>query len=134
MGTEQTRQLIEDYYAASAAGDRDRLAEMLAENVVWRPAETVPIGPQEGRRIVSSIVSGKGREKMFDMDTFNLTVHKKVVDGDTAIVLQAISAKTAAGNQYDNEYCWVYTVEDGKIATITEYVDTLKASRVMGWS
>lgn len=134
MSTEQTRQLIEDYYAAAATGDRDKLAEMLTEDVVWTPAETVPIKAQQGRRVVSSIVSGRGRENMFDMDTFSLTVHRKVVDGDTAIVLQAISAKTVKGNQYDNEYCWVYTCRDGQIAAITEYVDTLKASRVLGWS
>ena len=134
METEQTRKLIEDYYAKAAAGDRDALAEMLTEDVQWRAAETVPAEPLQGRRVVSSVVSGRGREKMFDMDTFELDVHRKIVDGDTAVVLQAISAKTRDGKQYDNEYCWVYTCRDGQIATIVEYVDTWKAAKVFGWT
>ena len=133
METEQTRQLIEDYYAASAAGDRDRLQGLLAEDVEWIPTKTVPAKPQTGRRIVSSIASGKGREMMFDMSTFTLTRHRTLVDGDTAVVQQAISAKTTDGKQYDNEYCWVYTCKDGQIAKMVEYVDTLHASRVFGW-
>jgi uncharacterized protein len=134
METEQTRKLIEDYYAAAAAGDRDALAAMLTEDVQWRPAETVPAEPLQGRRVVSSVVSGRGRERMFDMDTFRLDVHRKLVDGDTAVVLQAISAKTLDGKQYDNEYCWVYTCRDGQIASIVEYVDTWKAAKVFGWA
>ena len=82
---------------------------MLTEDVEWRVAETVPAKPQQGRRVVSSVVSGRGRVQMFDMDTFKLTVHRKLVDGDTAVVRQAISARTNEGKQYDNEYCWIYT-------------------------
>lgn len=133
METEETRRLIEEYYATLPTGDRDKLASMLTEDVEWRPAETVPAEPLHGRRVVSSVVSGRGREKMFDMDTFTLTVRKKVVDGDTAVVQQAISAKTVDGKQYDNEYCWVYTCRDGQIARMVEYVDTKKAAGVFGW-
>ena len=134
METEQTRELIERYYEAAAAGDRDALATMLTEDVEWRAAETVPAKPQQGRRVVSSVVSGRGREQMFDMDTFKLTVHRKLVDGDTAVVRQAISARTNDGKQYDNEYCWIYTCRDGQIARIEEYVDTWKAAKVFGWA
>jgi ketosteroid isomerase-like protein len=94
----------------------------------------VPAQPLQGRRVVSSVVSGRGREKMFDMDTFTLTVRRKIVDGDTAMVQQAISAKTLDGKQYDNEYGWVYTCRDGQIASIVEYVDTWKAAKVFGWA
>ena len=107
---------------------------MLTEDVEWRAAETVPAKPQQGRRVVSSVVSGRGREQMFDMDTFKLTVHRKLVDGDTAVVRQAISARTNDGKQYDNEYCWIYTCRDGQIARIEEYVDTWKAAKVFGWA
>jgi ketosteroid isomerase-like protein len=134
METEETRKLIEDYYAAAAVGDRDKLSTLLTEDVEWRPAETVPAKPLQGRRVVSSVVSGRGREQMFDMDTFTLTVRKKTVDGDTAVVQQAISAQTRDGKRYDNEYCWIYTCRDGQIASIVEYVDTWKAAQVFGWT
>jgi ketosteroid isomerase-like protein len=133
MDTEETRTLIEEYYATLPTGDREKLASMLTEDVEWRPAESVPIKPLQGRRPVSSAVSGRGREQIFDMETYKLTVRKKVVDGDTAVVQQAISARTVDGKQYDNEYCWVYTCRDGQIARIVEYVDTRKAAQIFGW-
>ena len=70
----------------------------------------------------------------FDLkQPFALDVRKMVVDGDTAVVQQRITATTKTGNAYDNQYCWVYTCRDGKIAQMEEYADTLVASRAMGW-
>ena len=34
---------------------------------------------------------------------------------------------TAGGRPYENEYCFVYDLEGGKIRAIREYVDTEKA-------
>ena len=40
---------------------------------------------------------------------------------------------TNNGNDYANEYCWVYTCRDGKVWLLEEYADTLHAGRVFGW-
>ncbi len=42
------------------------------------------------------------------------------------------SATTLQGREYVNEYCWVYTCRDGKIARLEEYADTLYTARVFG--
>ena len=73
-------------------------------------------------------LSGARSEK-----TFQLKIHRMLADGDTAVVQHSISAKTREGEQYDNEYCWVYQCRDGKIAKIEEYADTHKAARIMKW-
>jgi hypothetical protein len=31
---------------------------------------------------------------------------------------------TKTGKPYDNSYCWIYRLADGKIKEITEYLDT----------
>ena len=133
METEDTRRLIEDYYATLPTGDREKLASLLSEDVEWYPPESAPIGPFKGREAVTAELAGDAPKKLFQMRTFRLTVRRIVADGDTAVVQQAVSATTRAGTQYDNEYCWVYTCRDGRIARIVEYADTHKAAGILGW-
>jgi ketosteroid isomerase-like protein len=133
MTTEDTRKLIENYYATLPTGDREKLGALFSEDVEWYPPETAQLGPFKGRASVAAELAGDTPKKLFSMRTFKLTVHKTVVDGDTAVVQQAISAQTRDGKQYDNEYCWVYTCRDGQIARIVEYADTRKAAGIFGW-
>jgi ketosteroid isomerase-like protein len=109
------------------------LASLFTEDVEWVPPESAPFGPVRGREAVAGELAGDTPRRMFKMRTFSLTVRKVLADGDTAVVQQAISAETRDGQQYDNEYCWVYTCRDGRIARMVEYADTHKAARIMGW-
>jgi ketosteroid isomerase-like protein len=48
-----------------------------------------------------------------------------IAEGDYVVVQQHASGrKTKTGNPYNNTYCLVYKVVDGKIKEITEYCDT----------
>src|SRR5882762_354672 len=48
-----------------------------------------------------------------------------IAEGDYVVVQQHASGrKTKTGNPYNNTYCLVYKVIDGKIKEITEYLDT----------
>ena len=134
MRTEETRALIKTYYETLSTGKRDKLASLLTEDVIWNPPESAPIEPIKGRDAVTAELGGDTPRRIFDMKTFRLTVRRILADGDTAVVQHSISAKTREGEQYDNEYCWVYQCRDGKIAKIEEYVDTLKAARIMKWA
>ena len=39
---------------------------------------------------------------------------------------------TKAGPRYDNQYCMVYRIENGKIKEIKEYCDSTLVERVLG--
>ena len=133
MQTEETRSLIKTYYETLPTGDRKKLASLFTEDVVWYPPQSTPIEVIEGPEAVAAELGGDTPKKLFDMKTFRLTIHRILADGDTAVVQHAISAKSKDGEQYDNEYCWVYQCRDGKIAKIEEYADTLKAARIFKW-
>ena len=133
MQTEETRALIDTYYETLPTGDRKKLASLFTEDIVWYPPQSAPIGVIEGPEAVATELGGDTPKKLFDMKTFRLTIHRILADGDTAVVQHAISAKSKEGEQYDNEYCWVYQCRDGKIAKIEEYADTLKAARIFKW-
>jgi uncharacterized protein (TIGR02246 family) len=131
--TEDTRRLIDDYYATLPTGDRTKLASLFTEDVEWIPPESAPLSTIKGREAVTAELGGDTPKRIFDMRTFRVQVRKVVADGDTAVVQQTITAQTRDGKPYENEYCWVYTCRDGKIARLVEYADTRKAAQIFGW-
>ena len=135
METSETRQLIESYYQALTSGDRAGVAALVADECRWIPPATAPFPPVEGGEAVVAELTGDVLRRTFDLSQpFALEVRSMVVDGDTAVVQQRLTATAKeTGQAYDNQYCWVYTCRDGQIVNMEEYADTLLASRVMGW-
>ncbi|HEY1176051.1 MAG TPA: nuclear transport factor 2 family protein, partial [Phytomonospora sp.] len=54
-----------------------------------------------------------------------------VADGDTVVVESRGCVTTVRGDLYDNQYCLVFTLKDGKITAQREYADTLLVDRVL---
>jgi hypothetical protein len=130
METEATRSLIQQFLTARSAGDVAAMDALLTEDAVWRLPQSATFGPFEGRAAVAKALGGVSAS-IFDPATVKRDVRKVVVDGDTAVVQQRLTATTQKGKEYANEYCWVYTCRDGKIALLEEYADTLYASGIL---
>ena len=134
METEETRTLVKKYYDALPSGDKAAIAALLTDDCEWFPPETAPIEPVKGADAVATVFSGSLVKDTFDMSKpFNLEVRSMIVDCNTAVVQQRLTATAKNGAPYDNQYCWVYECRDGKIARMEEYADTLLAGQVMGW-
>ena len=135
MSTEATRKTVEAFYSALTSGNRKGVRELLSDDCVWVPPSTAPFGTVTGGDEIAAELGGRVVKRTFDTSKpFALDVRRIVADGDVAVVQQRLTATAkATGQHYDNQYCWVYTVRDGKIVHMEEYADTLLASRVMGW-
>jgi ketosteroid isomerase-like protein len=135
MTTETTRTLIGDFYAALQKGDRSRLLELLAPDAVWIPPVSAPIPRTEGAEAITDALGGQVVRDMFDLSQpFGLEIRRVLADDDVAVVQQRITATAkATGLPYDNQYCWVYEVRDGRIVLMEEYADTIVAGRAMGF-
>jgi ketosteroid isomerase-like protein len=131
MDTQATRDLVEQFLTARSAADVEGITALLADDAVWQLPGSAAFGPYEGRAAVAKALTGVSGS-LFDASTIRREVHKMIVEGDTAVVQQRLSATTLKGREYINEYCWVYTCRDGKIARLEEYADTLHAARVFG--
>ncbi len=131
MKTEESRQLVLDYYAAIASADPTKLEEILADDVVWAPPQSAPIdGPFHGRDTVLKAM-GESGGRFFDMASLEMTTHKIVADGDSVVVLQHLSGKAVNGRDYSNEYVWVFTCEGGRIVRMDEHTDSLRFHRIV---
>src|ERR1700730_9042485 len=66
------------------------------------------------------------RPIMAEMESMGSShIDNVIAEGDYVVVQQHASGrKTKTGNPYNNTYCLVYKVIDGKIKEITEYLDT----------
>ncbi len=132
MDTEATRALVQRFLDARAANDAAGIDAVLADDAEWLPPPSMGLGSFKGRETVVKALTGGAIGKLLDVATIKRDVHKLIAEGDTAVALQRLTATTVKGDAYENEYCWVYTCRDGKIARLDEYVDSFKAAKVFG--
>ena len=134
MGTDTTRAVVEEYYRV-VGRDRVRLLELLDPEVTWTPPPGAPIASLRGAEAVADTLGRDFVKKMFDLSKpFAIEIRRLVADGDVAVVQQRLTGTAkATGAAYDNQYCWVYTVRDGRIVDMEEYADTMVAARAFGW-
>ena len=57
-------------------------------------------------------------------DRYRASAQRIIADGDYVVVQARGEATTKDGSPYNNEYCFVYRMENGKIREVTEYLDT----------
>lgn len=58
--------------------------------------------------------------------------HRFIADGDHVAVEARGGMVTKAGLRYDNEYCLIFRLENGKIVEVTKYLDSALCLSVIG--
>jgi uncharacterized protein len=130
--TQETRQLIQRFVQAHEHGDVQAIRELLADDVTWQLPPSAGVGPFTGAERVAAALAGAAADNWLDTSTIKRTVTAIIADGGTAVSLESKTATTHRGEHYANDYCWVYTCRDGRIARVRNYTDTLHADRVFG--
>jgi ketosteroid isomerase-like protein len=132
MDSDSTRALVEKFLVARAANDAAAIDALVSDDVVWAPPVGAGMGVIEGREAVVKALTGGAVGRILKIDTIARHVHKLVVEGDTAVAFQRMTADLVKGGTYENEYAWRYTCAEGKVSRLDEYADTLHAFRQMG--
>ena len=70
-------------------------------------------------------------QKFFDLSTMKVEVKWIVAEGDKVVIRQHATAKAANGNDYENEYVWVYVCREGKIVEIEEHTDSQRFKEIV---
>ena len=60
------------------------------------------------------------------------TAHLIIAEGDHVVVEVRGSVTTRSEKPYNNAYCFVFRVVDGKVREIREYMDTELATAALG--
>ena len=126
--TAQTnRQLIEDYYAVIGGADRGRqLPDFFSDDVVWhvpRSNPTITPNPRVGLAAVMDLLTaGVG---VYKEGSMRINIQSLIADEKQVAARFEMTADLANGNDYRNQYCFVFSVANNRINGVWEYLDTL---------
>jgi uncharacterized protein len=123
MDAAENKQLMADIFAGLAVGDGRRFIESLAEDFYWTITGTTAwSGTYRGKEAVRT----KLLQPLFAQfaDRYTNALHRIVAEGDCVVVECRGKVTTKAGKPYNNTYCWVCRIVDGRLTELTEYLDT----------
>jgi uncharacterized protein len=128
--TTESKAAVERYLSAAEAGDAEAVREVFAEDASWRLDGDLPIsGVWNGRdTIVDEFLATA--LSYYEPGSVSLEVTSMVADRDRVVVEWTSRARNRAGRPYENFCIGVFTIRDGRIHAVREYMDTLYAHRV----
>ena len=128
MSTEDNRRLIERWYEALAAGDFQTIFDMHHDDVVYNMVGNTPVSG----RIYGKDACCKGMiaQKLLDKlvpGEARFAKRWKIVaaEGDRVVGLMQGGGPTRNGQSYEQTYCEIFTIRDGKIAEMHNFFDTV---------
>ena len=123
MSSGENKRIIQDAFTAWANGDGMAFFNLLADTASWTVMGSCPIsGTYIGRqRLVEDALTPQ-RDKLAGPPT--PTVLNLVAEGDTVVIQWVGKGTTKTGRAYNNSYCYVVQMDNGKITRGTAYLDT----------
>ena len=123
MSTEENKRLMQGVFAELANGNSQALIEVLAEDVDWLVTGTTKFSRTYHGK--ASLMNDLVIPLFSQFEGQYTTVADRfIADGNYVVVESRGKATTKTGKPYNNKYCWVFRLEDGKIKEVTEYMDT----------
>jgi uncharacterized protein len=127
----EPKAVLRRYVAAVQSGDRQTLRDLFAEDASWTlAAGDLPMsGTWTGRDRIRDDFIGRAMSR-YQPGTVELEITGMVAEGDRVVLQWTSRARTTGGRDYENGCIGVFTVRDGRIETVREYMDTLYAAQV----
>lgn len=130
MSTERNKQAVRDFFEATAKRDGETLSRLFAEDVSWQIPQSAPApfaGTHHGHdRVLEMFL--QGASGLFVEGTHTIDIELMVAEGDIVAAEVQMNAKTTKGPDYRNQYVFLFTFRDGKIAEFREHLDTRYAA------
>jgi ketosteroid isomerase-like protein len=128
MSTQETVQIVKDFFAAMGGYNKQDLLALVAEDIEWIiPGENWPLaGTHRGHAELAAVLQ-KASEAV---ETTYPTPPEFVAQGDRVLVVGVATGKIKATNKpFKDEWVFDITVRDGKVTHIREYIDTQALAR-----
>jgi uncharacterized protein (TIGR02246 family) len=136
MNTPTSKERVIEAWQAFSTRDPERIAAVFTEDAQWlAPAGNATAVALDG----SNHMIGRGAitrfitaefPKLFARDV-RIDFKSIIADGDTVVVEERMQATLADGKAYDNDYCFIFELKDGRIHRVREYMDTLKGTKMI---
>ena len=131
MGAAENKQLIRDMFAELSKGNAQAFLGNMADNVRFTIIGTTKFsGTFNGKQeIVNKVLTPLTSQLEGGL---TITVDNLIAEGDNVVMQGRGKSTTKAGKSYNNTYCQVFRIANGKVQEITEYLDTELVTTAFG--
>jgi hypothetical protein len=131
MGSTENKQLVRRSFEELSSGNPQALLDNMADDVCYTiGGETKYSGVLRGKSEIIERLLVPLSEEIEGGISF---VCDNLVADERFVVMQSHGfAKAKNGKPYNNTYCHVFRINEGKIVELTEYLDTAMAADVFG--
>jgi ketosteroid isomerase-like protein len=127
MSTQDNVQIVKDFFAAIGRADKQALQALCVEDIEWIiPGEDWPLaGTHLGHAGLADLL-----EKSSEMEISSPAPLEFVAQGDRVLAVGFATGKVKATNgTFEDNFVFAFTVRNGKVTNIREYVDTQALAR-----
>jgi ketosteroid isomerase-like protein len=128
MSIEDNKRVVLGLFENLSAGNGDAVLGALADNATWWVQGNFPLSGTKTKKEFAELVGQLGT----NIDGgLRVTPKGITAEGDRVAVEAESYAKMKNGKIYQNTYHFLFTVRDGKIQSVKEYLDTMHANEVL---
>ena len=136
MSAADNKKLMQEIFAAAgnpdpAVRDRSLFVASLADDAIWTVTGQYSWSRTfTGKQSILDDLHGHVRSRL--VERARTIAHRFIADGDCVVVEARGDNVTKAGVRYDNDYCLVFRLENGRIKEVREYCDSVLTERALG--
>jgi len=133
MSTKKNVQVVKDFFTAAFGGDKEAMLALVAEDIEWIiPGEDWPLaGTHRGHAALTDLLKTES-------ETMEMSLSEPrefIAQGDRVLVVGYAEGKVKATNKpFQDDWIFAITVQEGKLTSIREYVDTQALARAAAMS
>ena len=131
MGATENKKLIQDMFAELSKGDAQAFMNNMADDVEFTIVGTTKYsGTCKGKQeLVSKVLQPLSAQLEGGL---TITPENFIAEGDFVAMQARGKSNTKAGGTYNNTYCQVFRIVNGKVQQVTEYLDTELVTKAFG--
>lgn len=131
MGAAENKQLIQTMFAELSKGNAEAFLGNMADNVRFTIIGTTKYsGTFNGKQeLISKLLAPLTAQLEGGL---TITPENFIADGDYVAMQARGKSTTKTGKSYNNTYCQVFRIANGKVQEVTEYLDTELVTSAFG--
>jgi ketosteroid isomerase-like protein len=122
MGSKENKALVCSYFEAISDNRPADAWAMLADDAIWTVGGHSPLTGTYSKEALGRLTEGTILARL--VDGMRIELGRVIAEDDTVAAEFTSTGKRADGKIYNNHYCFLLTVKDGKLWRCTEYLDT----------
>jgi ketosteroid isomerase-like protein len=131
MGAAENKQFMQHIVAEFAKGNPEPFLEHMAEDFRWTIIGTTKFsGTFQGKQ---AVIDQLLTPLMAQLEgPIRVTADRFIAEDDSVVMQGHGTATTKTGKPYNNTYCIVWRIAQGKLQEMTEYLDTELVTAAFG--